>query len=155
MNPRGGNTTQTAKGTYQHEICGSETLVRKYSCFHPSCSMISLARAPYHGAKHKTKTYSCASRPVDKSIHGPRRIVVDDRLHVGPIQAAGGHVRGDHHIVTVATTSITAALGQEFDGLESSSLCVCVWRRRWEGQHHGERRTKINPKCGSPKMSST
>jgi hypothetical protein len=71
-------------------------------------------------------TYRCASRPVDKSIYSTRRIVVNDRLHVSPIQATGGHVRGDHHIVTVATTITDTALGQEFNGLESSSLCVCV-----------------------------
>jgi hypothetical protein len=61
---------------------------------------------------------------VDKAINRARRIVVDDILYIGPIQAAGRHVRGDYHIVTVVDA---ASLGQELDRLEPRSLCYDWW----------------------------
>jgi hypothetical protein len=62
---------------------------------------------------------------VNKAINRARRIVVDDILHIGPIQTAGRHVRGDYHIVMVVAAA-AASLGQELNRLEPRSLCGVI-----------------------------
>jgi hypothetical protein len=53
-------TTQTAKSTYQHEVFGSETLVRNTFCFHPSC----VYDSSYRHNLHKTALYASIYVPL-------------------------------------------------------------------------------------------